>query len=173
MRKIGHYTLAIHEIGMIPFFWVQPHDLHFIIANFIKLVEIIHLREDKVEVDKHLVMPGIIAQIGYLTGKMLEVFELEVAMVDRWVSQKVEQLYWEFEWMKNLHLLAFDFLLTFGCAFDLPGLWGLAMSEMLGEFFSLAEGDDMLWVCGFGGSGDLGKVDARLTLHGGYYIYSW
>jgi hypothetical protein len=38
-------------------------------------------------------MPGIIAQIGELTSKMLEVFELEVTMVDRGVSQKVEQLY--------------------------------------------------------------------------------
>ena len=61
MRQIGHNTLAIHKIGMIPFFWVQPHDLDIIIAKFVKLVEIVHLRQDEVKVDEHFIVPGVIS----------------------------------------------------------------------------------------------------------------
>ena len=75
---------------------------------------------------------------------MFEVFELEVAMVDDGIPEEVEKLNGEFEGVKDLHFLAFDFLLALGCAFDLPGLGGFAMDEMFGEFLSLAEGDDML-----------------------------
>ena len=38
MGQISHNTLAIHKIGMIPFFRVQPHDLDIITPEFIELV---------------------------------------------------------------------------------------------------------------------------------------
>jgi hypothetical protein len=59
MRQISHNTLAIHKIGVIPFFRVQPHNLDIIIAEFVKLVQIIHLCQDEVKVDEHFVVPGI------------------------------------------------------------------------------------------------------------------
>ena len=43
MRQIGHNTLAIHKIGMIPFFRVQPHNLDIIIGELVELVEVLHL----------------------------------------------------------------------------------------------------------------------------------
>ena len=75
---------------------------------------------------------------------MLEVVELEVTVVDHGIAQEVEELYREFEGVEDLHFLASDFLLTFGCVFDLFGLGGFAMDEMLGEFLSFVEGDHML-----------------------------
>jgi hypothetical protein len=53
---------------------------------------------------------------------MLEVFELEVTVVDHRIAQEVQELYRKIEGVENLHFLAFDFLLTFGCVFDLSGL---------------------------------------------------
>jgi hypothetical protein len=45
--------------------------------------------------------------------------------------------------VENLHFLCLYFLLTLGYGFDLFGLGGFAMHEMPGEFFSLAERDDV------------------------------
>lgn len=53
---------------------------------------------------------------------MLEVFELEVTVVDHRIAQEVQELYRKIEGVKDLHFLASDFLLTFGCVFDLSGL---------------------------------------------------
>jgi hypothetical protein len=75
---------------------------------------------------------------------MLEVFELEVTVVDHRIAQEVQELYRKIEGVENLHFLAFDFLLTFGCVFDLSGLGRFAMDEVLGEFLSFVEGDHML-----------------------------
>ncbi len=65
-------------------------------------------------------------------------------MVDHRIAQEVEELYRKIEGVKDLHFLAFDFFLTLGCVFDLSGLGGFAMDEVLGEFLPFVEGDDVL-----------------------------